>query len=127
MLIGTVLVALIGVQVVRTLVRLASGRSDLKLDPLIEPRDALGKRVGLVLLTVVFIAAMPWLGLSLSLFLGLAAALVSDGCSQPRASVLGVLWRGRVGLSAFHRYAQCGPPARAGRECLDALTALFRK
>lgn len=78
-LIGTVLVVLIGIQAVRTGVELAAGRGDLRLDPLIAPRDALGKRLGMVLLTVVFIAAMPWLGLTLSLFLGLGAALYLMG------------------------------------------------
>jgi hypothetical protein len=78
-LIGTVLVVLIAVQAVRVGMELAAGRGDLSLDPLIAPRDALGKRLGMVLLTVVFIAAMPWLGLTLSLFLGLAAALVLMG------------------------------------------------
>ena len=78
-LIGTVLVVLIGIQVVRAGIELAAGRGDLRLDPLIAPRDALGKRLGMVLLTVVFIAAMPWLGLSLSLFLGLAAGLYLMG------------------------------------------------
>jgi hypothetical protein len=39
----------------------------------------MGKRIGLVLLTVAFIGAMPWLGLTLSLFLGLAAALYLMG------------------------------------------------
>jgi hypothetical protein len=78
-LIGTVLVLLIAIQLVRTAVRIAKKEADLSLAPLIEPRDALPRRVGLVLLTVVFIAAMPWLGLTLSLLLGLAAGLYLMG------------------------------------------------
>ena len=78
-LIGTVLVVLIGIQAVRVGMELAAGRGNLSLDTLTAPRDALGKRLGMVLLTVVFIAAMPWLGLTLSLLLGLAAALVLMG------------------------------------------------
>jgi hypothetical protein len=78
-LIGTVLVVLIGIQMVRAGIELAAGRGDLSLDPLIAPRDALGKRVGMVLLTVVFIVAMPWLGLTLSLFLALGAGLYLMG------------------------------------------------
>jgi hypothetical protein len=78
-LIGTVLVLLIGIQVVRTGIELAAGRGNLSLEPLVAPRDVLGKRVGMTLLTVVFIAAMPWLGLTLSLFLALGAGLYLMG------------------------------------------------
>lgn len=78
-LIGTILIVLIAIQAVRTGIELAAGRGDLSLDTLMAPRDALGKRLGMVLLTVSFIAAMPWLGLTLSLFLGLAAALFLMG------------------------------------------------
>ena len=59
--------------------QVAKKKADLSLAPLLEPRDALPRRIGLVLLTVVFIAAMPWLGLTLSLFLGLAAGLYLMG------------------------------------------------
>jgi len=78
-LIGTVLVLLVAIQLARTAVQVAKKKADLSLAPLLEPRDALPRRVGLVLLTVVFIAAMPWLGLTLSLFLGLAAGLYLMG------------------------------------------------
>ena len=78
-LIGTVLVALIVIQIARTAVRVGRGKADLSLSPLLEPREALARRAGLVLLTIVFIVALPWLGLTLSLFLGLAAALYLMG------------------------------------------------
>lgn len=78
-LIGGVLVILIAIQALRTGVRLAKREGNLGFDPLFEPRDALPKRAGLVLLTVVFIAVMPWLGLTLALFLGLAAGLYLMG------------------------------------------------
>jgi cell division protein FtsW (lipid II flippase) len=76
-------VFLVAIQAARIAARVAKGRADLSLAPLIEPREALGKRIGLVLLTVAFIAAMPWLGLTLSLFLGLAAALYLMGLRKP--------------------------------------------
>jgi hypothetical protein len=78
-LIGSVLVLLIAIQVARSVGQIARKKADLSLAPLLEPRDALGKRIGLVLLTVAFIAAMPWLGLTLSLFLGMAAGLYLMG------------------------------------------------
>ena len=73
------LVFLVAIQAVRIAARVARGKADLRFAPLIEPREALGKRIGLVLLTVAFIGAMPWLGLTLSLVLGLAAALYMMG------------------------------------------------
>jgi len=74
-LIGAILVALIAVQLVRLGTRLARGEGDLRADPLWQPRDALGKRVGMVALTVAFIAALEWLGLTLALLLAMLAAL----------------------------------------------------
>jgi hypothetical protein len=82
-LIGTVLVLLVAVQLGRTVLQLARKRADLSLAPLLEPRDALPRRIGLALLTVVFIAAIQWLGLTLSLFLGLAAGLCLMGVRKP--------------------------------------------
>ena len=87
-LIGSVLVLLIAIQLVRTAVQVAKKKADLSMAPLLEPPDALPRRVGLVLLTVVFIAAMPWLGLTLSLFLGLAAGLYLMGVRKPAPLLL---------------------------------------
>ena len=78
-LIGGVLVFLIAIQAGRSVVQIAKKKAGLSLAPLLEPRDALGKRIGLVLLTVAFIVAMPWLGLTLALFLGIAAGLYLMG------------------------------------------------
>ena len=88
-LIGTVLVVLVAIQMVRSGMEIAKGKGDLRLSSLLEPRDALPKRLGMVLLTVAFIAAMPWLGLTLSLFLGMAAGLVLMGVRK-RAPLLWV-------------------------------------
>ena len=74
-LIGAILVALIAVQLVRLGTRLARGEGDLRADPLWQPRDALGKRIGMVAITVAFIAALEWLGLTLALLLAMLAAL----------------------------------------------------
>src|SRR3989304_7135679 len=53
MLIGAVLVVLIGMQLVRIAVKVAKGEASLGFARVLSPRDALPKRVGLVLLTVV--------------------------------------------------------------------------
>jgi cell division protein FtsW (lipid II flippase) len=46
------------------------------------------KRIGLVVLIVAFIVALPWLGLTLGLFLGLVAALYLMGVRKPLPLVL---------------------------------------
>jgi hypothetical protein len=78
-LIGTVLVVLITLQAVRIGTRLARGTGVLSFDRLLQPHYAQRKRIGMVLLTVLFIAAIKWLGLTLSLFLAMAASLYVMG------------------------------------------------
>jgi hypothetical protein len=78
-LIGVILIVLIAVQLVRMGTRLARGEGDLRADPLWLPRDALGKRIAMVVITVAFIAALEWLGLTLSLLLAMLAALYVMG------------------------------------------------
>ena len=73
--IGSVLVLLIAIQLVRTGIELAKKRADLGFHALWAPRDALGKRIGMVLITVVFIATLNWLGLTLGMLLAMFAAL----------------------------------------------------
>jgi hypothetical protein len=73
--IGSILVVLIAAQLVRIALQVAKRKADLDFSPLWTPRDALGKRVGMVLITVAFIATLDWLGLTLGLLLALLAAL----------------------------------------------------
>jgi hypothetical protein len=73
--IGTILVLLIGIQVIRSAIQLAKGKGNFHFDPVWQPRDALAKRIGLVLVTVAFIATLDWLGLTLGLLLAMLAAL----------------------------------------------------
>jgi hypothetical protein len=73
--IGGVLVTLILIQIVRIGIQLARGAATFAFDPLLQPRDALVKRVGMVIVTIVFIATLKWLGLTLGLSLALLAAL----------------------------------------------------
>lgn len=74
-LIGAILVALVLIQCARTAVRVARGEGDLRLAPLWHPREVLAKRVGLVALAALFIAALPWLGLTATLLVAMLAAL----------------------------------------------------
>lgn len=73
--IGSVLVFLILVQVIRIGREFFRRNASLALDPLWQPRDALLKRVGMVIVTIAFIATLKWLGLTLGLALALLAAL----------------------------------------------------
>lgn len=87
-LIGTVLVGLVAIQLGRIGRQLALGAGDLRMNPLWLPRDALAKRVGMVVLTAAFIAALEWLGLTLSLLLAMAVALRLMGVRKP----VTILW-----------------------------------
>ena len=87
--IGTLLVALVIVQLARTGLSVARGEADLRTDPLWAPREVFGKRVGLVLVTVSFILLLQALGLTLSLFAAMAAALWIMGVRKP-ALLLGL-------------------------------------
>jgi hypothetical protein len=73
--IGAALIALVLIQVARIAVAVAQGRGDLRTDPLWQPRDVLAKRLGMVAITVAFILLLQVLGLTLSLFAAMAAAL----------------------------------------------------
>ena len=87
-MIGAALVALVVLQLVLIALQVAQGKADLRADPLWQPRDVLGKRIGMVLVTVAFIASLQLLGLTLALLLAMAAALVVMGVRKPST----VLW-----------------------------------
>ena len=87
-LIGTALVILAAVQVVRIALAVARGRASLGFERLLTPRAAFGQRLGLIAVTIVFIATIKWLGVTLGLFLGLAASLWILGVRRPRTVFL---------------------------------------
>jgi hypothetical protein len=87
LIIGTMLVVLIAVQLARIGLALARGRGDLATDPLWQPRDVLAKRIGMVLVTIAFIASIRWLGLTLALLLGMLASLWLMGVRKPKVLV----------------------------------------
>lgn len=79
MIIGTLLVILVVAQLARIGLAVAKGRASLGTEVLWLPREALGKRIAMVVVTIVFIATIKWAGLTLGLFLGMAAALWAMG------------------------------------------------
>jgi hypothetical protein len=82
-IIGTALTVLASAQLVRIALGVFRGRGTLATDPLWQPREVLAKRIAMVLVTIVFIATIPWLGLTLGLLLGMAAALWLMGVRRP--------------------------------------------
>ena len=86
-IIGTLLVGLIAVQLARIGVAVARGRANLGVGPLWRPRDALGKRVGMVMVSIAFIATLQWLGLTLGLLFGMLASLWVMGVRRPKLLV----------------------------------------
>jgi hypothetical protein len=74
-IIGSLLVALVLVQIARIAYRVAKGRASLSTAPIWAPRDALPKRLGMVAVTIGFIVTLKWLGLTLGLALWMVAAL----------------------------------------------------
>jgi hypothetical protein len=87
-LIGAALVVLIAVQLARMARQFARGEGDLRADPLWQPIDVTGKRVGMVAVTIAFIAALPWLGLTLALLIAMLAALWVMGVRRRATLVL---------------------------------------
>ena len=89
MVIGVALIALVAVQVARIGWAVAQGRGDLRTDSLWQPREVLLKRLGMVAITVAFILLLQVLGLTLSLFAAMAAALLVMGVRKA-STVLGI-------------------------------------
>jgi hypothetical protein len=83
-IIGTILVVLIAAQLVRIGIKLARREGTLSVEPLLAPREALGKRIALVAVTIAFIVTLKWLGLTLGLFLGMFCALWLMGVRKPK-------------------------------------------
>jgi hypothetical protein len=86
-IIGTALTLLVVAQLIRVLARIARGEGTLSTAPLWEPREVLGKRIALLLVTIVFVATLKWLGLTLGLLLGMLAALWLLDVRRPRVLI----------------------------------------
>jgi hypothetical protein len=87
-LIGTILVVLIAIQGARLGLQLARGEGRLGFESLLGPREALPARLALVGITIAFIVLVQWLGLTLTLFLAMAAALRAMGLKSWRKNLL---------------------------------------
>lgn len=79
LMIGSVLLALIAIFLIRTGIEVAKGRATLDLGPLIRPLDVQLKRLALVVLSIAFIELIQWLGFTLAMFLFLLSGLYTMG------------------------------------------------
>lgn len=87
-MIGAILVGLVAIQIGRVVLRLRAGTATLGFARLIEPLHVLPQRLLMVALTALFIAAMPYLGLTLSLFLAMLAGMLLMGVRRPAPLLL---------------------------------------
>jgi hypothetical protein len=86
-LIGVLLIVLVAAQLARIALKVIRGEGNLRADVLLLPRDVLVRRLGLVGITVVFIATLHWLGVTLGLLLAMFAALWVSGVRSRAALV----------------------------------------
>ena len=82
-IVGSVLLVLIAIQLGRIALAIVKKRATLATDPLWQPRDVLGKRLGMVGVTIAFIFTLKWLGLTLGLLVWMAVALWVMGVRKP--------------------------------------------
>ena len=75
-LIGSILILLVGIYLVRTLRALVAGRATLGFGDLAGPSWVMPRRLALAGLTVGYVIALDWLGFTLSSFLFLFAGMV---------------------------------------------------
>jgi len=81
--IGTILLLLIGILLARTALQVKGGGATLALDRLLKPRESQGRRLGLIVCIVGFIAVLPWLGLTLAVFCFMCATMLVLGVRKP--------------------------------------------
>ena len=86
--IGVILLVLIAIYLARVALQVVSGRASLRLGSLFAPRRVLGQRAMVLAITAIFVAALPWLGLTLGLFALVAALMLALGAGSIRAILL---------------------------------------
>lgn len=79
--VGTILIVLVAIQLIRSARQLLTGKGDLGLGGLIGPGAIMRKRLLLLVLTIGYVVVIEWLGFTLTTFLFLTAAMLvlNDG------------------------------------------------
>jgi hypothetical protein len=88
--VGTVILALCSLLLIRVVFTLATGRAKFGFGGLLTPNLHNAQRIGLLALSFGFIAALPWLGTTLGLFLLLFLSMLVMGVRD---------WRPLLGIS----------------------------
>ncbi len=81
---GTALLLLVAIFGVRVAMKVARGEATLGFDKLFDRPSAQWKRLWLIVSLIGFIALLPWLGFTLSLFLGMLASMLVMGVREPK-------------------------------------------
>lgn len=81
--IGTTLLLLIAIFLTRTALQMKRGKATLAMDRLLKPMESQGRRLGLIGAIVAFIAVLPWLGLTLDIFLFMGTTMFVLGVRKP--------------------------------------------
>lgn len=80
---STILLVLVVAFFIKTFGRVARGKADLRLGDKLGTKELLKSRLGLIVITAVFVLALPWLGFTLSTFLFMVATLAFFGIRSP--------------------------------------------
>jgi hypothetical protein len=112
--VGSILIVLVAIQLVRMGRMLFSGEAGLGLGPLIRPRAILPKRLALLALTIGYVVVIEWLGFTLTTFLFLASAMALLNDGRRPALILGLAAALSLGgwllfIVAFHTRFPMGP------------------
>jgi hypothetical protein len=88
--VGSILIVLVVVQLIRSGRMLLTGEGDLSLGELLGPPAIRRKRLLLLLLTIGYVVVIEWLGFTLTTFLFLTAAMLLLNDGRRPAFILGV-------------------------------------
>jgi Tripartite tricarboxylate transporter TctB family len=112
--VGSILMVLVAIQLIRLGRMLFSGEADLGLGDLIRPIAILPKRLFLLLLTIGYVVVIDWLGFTLTTFLFLASAMLLLNDGRRPGFILAVAAALALGgyllfIVAFHTRFPAGP------------------
>jgi hypothetical protein len=82
--IGAALLFLVAIFVARVALKVVRGEATLGFEKLFDRPSAQWKRLWLIVSLIGFVALLPWLGFTLSLFLGMLASMLGRGVREPK-------------------------------------------
>jgi len=88
--VGSILLALVALLLIRTGRELIAGQADLRIGSLIEPVAVVPKRLILLLLAIGYVVLIEWLGFTLTTFAFLTAAMLTLNDGRRPGFVLGL-------------------------------------